>query len=342
MSSTGPATTATVGSPSSAPVASGSSVGLADGGTAGVDHTGPPSAPPVPATILPPTADQQAAATTAGTTGTTVASASTGPTAVGTASTAPEPTTPVDDPTTSPTAVAGGSGGDGRTTPAGTTPGTTATTTAGAATVTPDAVATAPNPAGGRPDHGARGESSPPQGDETTAAAPASAATTTRAASSKRDERSSSEHDGTPSPVAGAPGPAAAPAETRLTAVPAGVRSEAIARALDAALRSDRPNTTTTRLAVELDDATRVSVRLSGESVRVNVLDDPNHRLGAGWHRDVAEGMRRHGLEYDGREADAQSSNGQRHDDEPEPTTARDGGSRTRRRFSLDLPVPSP
>ena len=100
---------------------------------------------------------------------------------------------------------------------------------------------------------------------------------------------------------------------------------------------ADRPTAlATTRLAVELDDTTRVAVRLHGQSVRVDVLEDANARLDAGWRREVADGIRRHGLEYQRNGADAQNGRGRRNDD-ADPTTARDGGARIRRRFTIDL-----
>ena len=117
-------------------------------------------------------------------------------------------------------------------------------------------------------------------------------------------------------------------------------RSESLARVLDAMTASDRPSAPLTRLAVELDDATRVAVRVHGQSVHVDVIADDAGRLDGAWRRDVAQGIKRHGLEYGRDGADANDGRGRRRD-EPTPAIARDGGRRSRR-FTIDLDTATP
>jgi len=121
--------------------------------------------------------------------------------------------------------------------------------------------------------------------------------------------------------------------------VPSG--AAAVARAMDLATRAAHGPTMTNRLALELDDATRVAVRMTGRSVRVDVLADPNQRIGSSWNQDLQQGFRRRGLELDQRGADAQGRGRRRDRDEAEGRHARDG-ARAPRRITLPAPNATP
>jgi hypothetical protein len=85
--------------------------------------------------------------------------------------------------------------------------------------------------------------------------------------------------------------------------------------------------TTTNRLSLEMDGASRVVVRMddTGRSVRVDVLADPTGRLDGTWRADISESLRNHGLELDQRGADT-SGEGHHRENPPGDRFATDGG----------------